>query len=801
MFRDIRYAVRSLRNSWGFTLAAVTALALGIGATTTIFSVIKPFLSDLTGLTDPDRLVAVRSQNPSRGAETSVVSLPDFADWRRDNRTLRGLTVRQSASFNLAGSDEPLRIAAGLVAADYFSVLGATPLLGRTFAAGEDVPGGPRVVVLAYGLWQRAFGADPDVVGTEITLDGVPAVVVGVMGFDQQERCSELWVPLNIDPASADRGQRSAWVAGRLADDATLEQAQDDLSRIARRLESDFPSTNVGWRVTVVPITEEILSQEATLALALLGAAVLLVLLIACVNVANLLLARAGARRPELALRAALGAGPRRLATQLLTESLVLGLAGGGAGLVVASLGIVLVSGAFPIGNALRHLIVLDTSALGFALVTSLVTALIFGLVPTLRAMRPDLRGTLQDGGRGGDRRLPRLRQTLIAAEVALALVLLILSGLMTRVLITMQSVDPGFDARNLLTARIALPESTYADAQRAVTFFDTLVARTAELPGAISMGVTSRLPIAGSRNNPTRALVIEERPPVRQGESPWAIDLTVDPGFLEALGLPLISGRLMTAADTAAAPPVAVVSQTMAARYWGSEGPVGARIALGDAASGNGWTTVIGIVGDVRNDDIDQPPLPQVYLPMAQHPQRSMALLVRTVGDPSLLADAVRRTVWSLDANQPLSDVRTMDDVLYADTLGSRIVISVLGVFAFLAFSLAAVGIYSVVAYAVSQRTKEVGIRMALGADRRDVVRLIVGQGMMPVAAGMLVGITIAFGVTRLIASLLYQVSPTDPLTFGTVTLLLGATALIASLIPAIRAGRVDPSVTLRQE
>ena len=674
-------------------------------------------------------------------------------------------------------------------------------MLGRAFATGEDGPGSPRIAVLAYGLWQRAFGANPDVVGTEITLDGVPAVVIGVMGFDQQERCCEMWVPLDIDPVSADRGERSAWAAGRLADGVTLEQAQADLAGIARRLEADYPSTNVGWRVTLVPIAEEVLSQEAALSLALLVAAVLLVLLIACVNVANLLLARAGARRPELALRAALGAGPGRLATQLLTESLVLGLAGGGAGLLVASLGIGLVAGAFPLGNALRDLIALDTAALGFALVTSLATALVFGLVPTLRAVRPDLRGTLQDGGRGGDRRLPRLRQMLIAAEVALALVLLILSGLMTRVLITMQTTDPGFDARNLLTARIALPESTYADAQRAVTFFDTLVARTAELPGALSMGVTSRLPIAGSRNNPTRALTIEGRPTLRQGESPWAIDLTVGPGFLEALGLPLVNGRHITAQDTTGAPPVAVVSQTMATRYWGGDDPIGARVRLADAADNGGWITVIGVVGDVRNDDIDQPPLPQVYVPLAQHPERSMALLVRTAGDASLLADAVRRTVRSLDANQPLSDIRTMEDVLYADTLGSRIVISVLGIFAFLAFSLAAVGIYGVVAYAVSQRTKEVGIRMALGAGRRDVVRLIVGQGMTPVAAGMLVGIAIAFGVTRLIASLLYQVSPTDPVTFGAVTVLLGGTALIASLIPALRAGQVDPSVTLRQD
>ena len=801
MPNDLRYAVRSLRKSWGFTLAAIVVLALGIGSTTTIFSLVKPFLTSLPGLTDPDRIVVARSRNPSRGADTNVVSLPDFADWRRDNRTLRGLSVRETAAFNLAGGDEPVRVAAGEVAADYFSLLGATPMLGRTFARGEDAPGSPRVAVLGYGLWQRAFGSSPDVVGIEISLDGDPAVVIGVMGFDYQERCCELWVPLTADPATADRGQRSAWVVGRLADGVTIEQAQEDLSRIARRLEEDYPSTNVGWGVTVVPVAEEILSPEAVLSLALLVAAVLLVLLIACVNVANLLLARAGARRQELALRAALGAGPGRLTAQLLTESLVLGLAGGAGGLLVAWWGVALLRDAFPVETALRNLIVLDGTALAFALAASLVTAVVFGLVPTLRAVRPDLRETLQGGGRGGDSRRPRLRQALIAAEVALALVLLILSGLMTRVLVNMQNVDPGFDARNLLTARIALPESTYADPQRAASFFQTAVARAAELPGAAAAGVTSRLPTAGSRNNQTRALTIQGRPPVRQGETPWAIDLTVGPGFLEALGLPLLDGRHLTPQDAADAPPVAIISRTMATRYWGDDDPVGARIRLGDAAVDASWIAIVGVVGDVRNDDINQPALPQVYLPLAQYPRRSMALLVRTAGDPAALADALRQTVWSIDPDQPLFNLQTMEDVLYADTLGSRIVIVVLGVFALLAFLLAAVGIYGVVSYAVSRRAREVGIRMALVADRRDVLRLIVGQGMTPVAVGMVAGVAMALGVTRLIASILFEVSPTDPVTFGSVTLLLGLTALLANLIPAVRAGRVDPSATLREE
>ena len=382
---------------------------------------------------------------------------------------------------------------------------------------------------------------------------------------------------------------------------------------------------------------------------------------------------------------------------------------------------------------------------------------------------------------------------------MSLALVLLIFSGLMTRVLVNMQNVDPGFNPRNLLTARIALPESSYGDPQRAA-FFETVVERVAALPGAVAAGVTSRLPMAGSRNNPTRALGIEGRPPARQGETPWAIDLIIGPGFLEALGLPLLAGRPLTQQDTVDAPPVALVSRTLATRYFGDDDPVGARVRLGDLVSDARWITIVGVVGDIRNDDIDQPPLPQAYLPLAQHPRRRMSLIVRTAADPAGLADPLRREVWSIDANLPLADLQTMEDILYADTLGSRIVIGVLGVFALLAFLLAAVGIYGVVSYTVNQRMREVGIRMTLGASRREVLRLIVGQGMTPVVAGMVVGMGMALAATRLIGSLLFEVSPTDPVTFGVVALLLGLTALAASLVPAVRAGRVDPSVTLRE-
>ena len=800
MLSDLRFAFRMLRKNWGFTLAAVTTLGLGIGATTTIFSLLTPFIVGLQTIEDPDRLVTVWSTNAALGEDTSVVSLPDVADWRDSSRSFEQLAARETTVLNLAGPDEPLRVTAGRVHANYFTLFGVSAELGRTFAPGEDRPGSPLVVVLGYGLWDRGFGADRSIVGQEISLDGVPGTVIGVLGRSEEVRCCELYVPLTADPGAADRGERALFVNGRLRPGVTIEQAEQELGVIASRIARDHPVTNAGWNVNVAPILEELLPTEARLVLALLVVAVLLVLAIACVNVANLLLARSATRRQEMSVRGALGARPGRLVRQLLTESTVLGVAGGTLGVGLAFLGVQALADAFPVGGAIREFLVVDRRVLFFALGTSVVTGLAFGLVPALQTARPDLRGTLAEGGRSGPARTQRLQQSLIAAEVALALVLLVAGGLMTRTLGEMVRLDPGFDSERLLTLRVSLPAARYPEPAQAQAFFETALDRAAALPGVDAVGVTSRLPFLGSSNNPTRAFAIEGRPAVTAGETATGNELTVSPGYLPALGVPLLSGRQLSTDDGTDAPPVMLVSQALATRYFANTDPIGARIRVGAGDAETPWVSIVGVVGDIRNDDLGAPPAAQLYRPFAQQPAPEMSLLARTSGEPEALVAAMRLAVQSVDPEQPIFAVQTMSSILFGDTSGSRIIIAVLGVFAGLALVLAAVGIYGVVSYAAAQRTREAGIRMALGASTRDVIRLILRQAMVPVAAGMTVGLLLSLAMTRLIAGILFQVSPTDPVTFGGVTLLLGGVGLVASLVPALRAGRLQPVAALRE-
>ena len=489
-------------------------------------------------------------------------------------------------------------------------------------------------------------------------------------------------------------------------------------------------------------------------------------------------------------------------------ESVVLGLAGGVLGVGLAFVGVRALANAFAVGEAIREFLVVDGRVLLFALGTSVSTGLAFGLVPALRTVRPDLRGALNEGGRAGPARTQRLRQTLIAAEVALALVLLVAGGLMTRTLGEMVRLDPGFDSERLLTLRVSLPVPRYPDPAQALTF-ETAVDRAAALPGVDAVGVTSRLPFVGSRNNPTRSFTVEGRPPGIAGEAPSGNELIVSPGYLAALGVPLVSGRRLTPADGADAPPVTVVSQALATRYFANTSPVGARIRIGGggasantaATTDTPWVSIVGVVGDIRNDDLGVPPEAQLYRPVAQQPRHAMSLLARTSGKPDALVAALRQRIQAIDPEQPIFAVQTMTEILFGDTSGSRIIIGVLGVFAGLALVLAAVGIYGVVSYATAQRTREMGIRMALGAGTGDVLRLILGQVMAPVAAGMVVGLAVSLALTRLIAGILFQVSPTDPATFGGVALLLGGVALVASLVPALRVGRLQPGAALREE
>ena len=801
LWRDVRFTFRSLAKNWTFTVAAVTALGLGIGATSTTFSFIRPFVTGLPMVDQPDRLMFVWSANVARGTDKSVVSLPDFADWRDTNRTFDGLAVAQSATYNLSGSDQPVRVAASQVSANYFSLLGVSPQIGRTFREGEDRVGSPVVALLSHGLWQRAFGAEDRVVGRDILLDGSPATVIGVMPQGFEIQFGELWLPLTTDPRSGDRGERSAFVLGRLADGATPTQAAADLAGIAASLEADYPTTNSGWQVNPVPFSDEVLGPEFRLVLGLLGASVVLVLLIACVNVANLLLARSVERRSELALRMALGASQRRLVGQLLTESATLGLLGGIVGLAFAYGGTRLFRWMFPVDLGLIDQVGIDGTVLVFTAGVALATGLLFGLAPVWRGRRHDLRAVLNEGGRGATASGSRLRQALVVSEVAFALILLVVTGLLLRSIAGLERVPAGFDSDHLLTMRVALPEVRYPEPQQTLAFFDSVVAQVTTLPGVDSAGATSRLPIAGSRNNPIRSFEIEGRPPTGAVESRFAADLVVTPGYLAALGLPLLDGRHLEPPDTADSQLVAVISDTMATRFWGDDEPLGERVAIGDSGSQVRWLSIVGVVGDVRNDDADQPPLPQIYLPMSQHPRQAMSLLVRTNGDPMTFTTAVQQRVWRVDPDQPVYEIRTMEQILYEDTVGSRVLVAMLGVFAMLALGLFVVGIYGVVAYSASQRTREVGIRVALGAQRRDVYRLIVEQGMAPVAVGILLGAGLSLALARLLASILFQISPADPVTFIAVILILGSMALLASVIPAIRAAHVDPLVALRDE
>jgi len=537
--------------------------------------------------------------------------------------------------------------------------------------------------------------------------------------------------------------------------------------------------------------------------MALLMGVVFAVLLIACANVANLQFARAASRQKEIAVRLALGAGRLRLIRQLLTENLLLALLGGAGGILLAMWGMSLVHARYASAIPTLNDVVINGRVLGFTMLLALLSTLIFGLAPALRASRSDLHEALKEGGRSGavSRRGARTRSALVVAEISLALVLLVVAGLMIRTIIAFEMIEPGFDPDNLLSMRVSLPERDYDTEQKTRDFFQQAIPQIAAQPGVKSVGAISRLPLAGSRRNPNRSITIEGRPAPGANDKPWAVELTVSPSYFEAIGIPLHRGRQLSLQDSTDAPRVSVISDTMARKYWSGDDPLGKRIRLESAEASDRWITIVGVVGDVRNDDVDAPPLPQLYLPHAQNPLREMSLIVRTAGDPLSTAAAVRGSVWTIDRNLPVYEVATMKQLFFDDLAGVRIIVELLGAFAALALILAAVGIYGVMSYSVAQRTNEIGIRLALGAQARDVLRLIVRQGMKLVIVGVMIGLIGALALTRVMNSLLYGVSATDPITFTGVAATLAAVALLACWIPARRATKVDPMVALRCE
>jgi putative ABC transport system permease protein len=801
MLQDLRFAIRTLGRAPGFAAIAVLTLALGIGATSLVFSWASTVLTASAPVVDMDRLAAVWSHNRSQGETKNVVSAQDFTEWRRRQQSFEHFGAMRRGALNLSGTAEPVRVATQFVTADLLHVLGVDPAIGRVFTPDEELPGAPLVAILSDRIWRERFDGRADALGRDILLDARPATIVGVM--PPNDLSPDVTVPLTLDPRAPEYSERRLFVFARLRPGVTLEQAREDMARVGEQLERELPDTHRGWGVTTRPLQEEFVGPQARLAFALLGAAAAAVLLIGCANLANLLLARGIARAREVAVRTALGASRARLVRQMLVESFVLASAGTALGLGVAHWGLGVVRAAFPTDAALMERAVVDGRVLTFAAALAVLATLVFGLLPALQSVRPDVNQALRDGSRtSGSVRTRRLRSALVASEVAMAVLFLVVSLLFIRTLAALQQIEPGFDATNVLTMRVALPEARYASDAAVAAFYDRAVDRLRSMRGVRTAGAGLRVPTAGSRWNPSRSVVIEGRMP-RDGETLFAADLTVTPGYLETLQIPLRAGRALAPTDATDAPLAVLINDMMVRRYWDGDAAraLGARIRLGDERDPHTWRTVVGIVGNVRNDDLDSPALPMVYVPLAQRPSREMTLVLRTVDDPLTRVEDVRAAIAGVDPEQPLYEIKSMQQVLEDDMRVNILLIGMMGIFAGVALTLAALGIYGVVSHAVAQRTHEIGVRMALGAAVRDVVGLVVRQGLTPVAVGLGGGLAAGLAVSRLIGSILYGVSPTDPITYAAVVAIVVGVALLACVAPAIRAARVDPLLALRAE
>jgi putative ABC transport system permease protein len=808
LLQDIRFAARLLMRRPGFTVIAVLSLALGIGANAAIFSVVYAVLLRPLPYLQPDRLVRLYETAPQ--LDHTNVAPSNLRDWREQGHVFSGLASYVPIHPNLQGATSTERLTGVLASANLFTVLGAKPLLGRTFVAGEDQPGAPHVVVLSEGFWRSRFNSDARILGKSITLDGDAYTVVGVMPapfrFPANE-ANDVWAPQQINEQLAkQRSSRWLRVVGRLKPDVQLAVAQSDMRDIASRLAKQYPDQQRDRGVLAVPLRQDIAGDVRPALLVLLGAAGL-VLLIACANVANLLLARATDRRREVAIRVALGARRGRIVRQLLTESVLLAFAGAVVGLALAywaSATLVQLAGSsIPLTSDVGF----DPIVFTFLGIVAIVTGIICGLTPALRATRVDLNSDLKDGSGNGTDGISRerLRSLLVVGETALALVLLVSAGLLMRAFLNLQSTNSGMVTGNVLTMHVAASEQKY-DTSESILFYQPMLQRIRAIPGVRAAGLTSALPLQESYNY--GYLRIEGRPET-PGNEPVAQQRIVSPGYFHALGIPVLRGRAFMDRDAGAAynsglrpgagaaPAVVLINQALGHQYFPNQDPIGQRIKLGDSLS----APIVGIVGDVRESQLETPSAPTLYLSYLQFPQHEMTLVVSTTVPPTSLAPAVRAAIRAIDPHQPVYNVETMDRVVSESVAGSRLYFWLLGTFAAIALTLAAAGIYGVMSYVVTQRTREIGIRMALGAQATTVHRLIVRDGMMLVTAGLVVGTAVAIGITRLLSSLLYGVSSSDPITFACVVILLGVVALVANYLPARRAAAVDPTVSLRYE
>ena len=804
LIRDIRYGVRMLYKNRGFTFVALLALALGIGANTAIFSVVNSVLLRPLPFREPQRLIMIWQNYQQRGgAEREWASPAEFRDFRDQAQSFEHVAAFVGWGPTLTGQGEPEDLQAAGVSHDTFVALGVDPALGRGFKPEEDRAGAERVVVLSHQLWQRRFGADPSIVGKGITLSGESYTVIGVMPrsftFPILSN-TDIWrtiEPLLALNAGCDRGCVILRLIAKLKPEVSIETARAEVSGLAEQLAERFPDTNKGIGTTLVPLHEQLVGDVRPAMLVLLGA-VGLVLLIACANVANLMLARAAAREKEVAIRAALGASRWRLVRQHLTESLVLAAIGGGLGLLIAFWMVDLLIGFAPKGTPRIEEVAIDTSILGFTLGVALLTGLVFGLAPALLSSRTNFNSALKEGGRdtSATTRGARLRSALVVSEVALALMLLIGAGLLIKSFINLQRVNAGFNPTNVLRVDVTLPRTRYPERNQLVTFFKELLDRVGALPAVESAGAVSTLPLSGGGMDANFG--IEGRPPAEPDNEPVAWYSSITPDYFRAMGIRLLKGREISALDTADRPKVALISETMARRYFPNEEPLGKRLVFD---GGKDLREIVGVIADVKYFGLNVDSRPSMYFPHSQSPARRMSLVVKVHGDPMALAGAIRGHVSALDADLAVSNIMTMEQLVGTSIAEPRFVLLLLGAFATVAMVLAAIGVYGIVSYSVTRRMHELGVRMALGAQAADVLRLVVGQGMTLVLGGIGLGLIAAFGLSRVMKSLLFGVSATDIPTFVLTAILLAGVALGACFVPARRAARVDPMESLRCE
>jgi putative ABC transport system permease protein len=805
---DLRFALRQLLKSPGFTIVAVLTLALGIGANTAIFTIVNAVFLEKLPYREADRIAVIWETNVERPGRSNTVGPANFIRWKERATAFESLAAYAESRANLTQAGNPEELIAQNVTAEYFSVIGVGPFLGRAFTAEESANPKSSSVILSYELWQRRFGSDQSIIGRSIQLNGKPQTVIGVMPASARlflkagslvDKPVDFWWPFVLGPEARQPMGRYLSVIGRLKPGVTMEEARTEMNTISTSLTTELPTFDTGWSIKLVPLREE-LSNELRSALLLLSGAVAFVLLIACANVANLLLARGAARRHEMAIRTALGATRAQIIKQLLTETLALGIFGGLFSLLVAQWSLALLEALSPVDLTAAGHLSLSAPVLAFTGAISILTAMACGLASALEGSRADVTQALAQGGRqiGGGLRHRRLRHAFVIAEIALAVVLLVGAGLMLRSFASMRQVDPGFDPANVLTMRMQVPRAKYPDDPARIRFFHEVTTRVAALPGVQAAGTVSYLPMVGL--GAATSFNIEGQPPSAPGQDKTTAVTVCENGFFQALKIPLLRGRLFTEQEMQQKRDVVIINEALARQYFPNQDPIGKRVTI-DMTDPNVPTEIIGIVGDTRAVDLVTPARPHSFWPHPQLAYNLMTLTVRTAGNPLGSAQAIEAEIHGLDKDQPVSDVRTMEHWVARSLAQTRFSSLLLLAFAGLALTLAAVGIYGVMSYAVSQRTSEIGVRLAVGAEGKDIVRMIVGNGARLAGIGLALGLILAVALTRTLTSLLFQTIPADPLTYIFVTALLGSVALLASYVPARRASKIPLVQALRYQ